>query len=149
MQFGPADWPFLPNEFECVQQTVWLFIKMSDWHFLRNTIDMYMGIYLYYIGRYLLMLPAIDRYLFYISTYTNDICSGYTRKYTYFSNLTVFFFSPYAPPLREMPRQPRRPIHPYTGRFLRITISILLFWYLILRSLYRKKRRVNSPALVT
>ncbi len=19
MQFGPADWPFLPNEFECVQ----------------------------------------------------------------------------------------------------------------------------------
>ncbi len=28
---------FLPNEFECIQ-TVWLFIKMSDWPFLRNTI---------------------------------------------------------------------------------------------------------------
>ncbi len=30
---------FLPNEFECIQ-TVWLFIKMSDWPFLRNTINM-------------------------------------------------------------------------------------------------------------
>ncbi len=39
MQFGPADWPFLPNEFECIQ-TVWLFIRMSDWLFLRNTSDM-------------------------------------------------------------------------------------------------------------
>ncbi len=38
MQFGPADWPFLPNEFECIQ-TVWLFIKMSDWPFLGNTIN--------------------------------------------------------------------------------------------------------------
>ncbi len=33
-----AVWPFLHNEFECVQ-TVWLFIKMSDWPFLRNTIE--------------------------------------------------------------------------------------------------------------
>ncbi len=39
MQFGPADWSFLPNEFECIQ-TVWPFIKMSDWPFLRNNIDM-------------------------------------------------------------------------------------------------------------
>ncbi len=38
MQFGPADCPFLPNDFKCVQ-TVWLFIKMSDWPILRNTID--------------------------------------------------------------------------------------------------------------
>ncbi len=38
-----AVWPcrlaFLPTEFECVQ-TVWFFIKMSDWPFLRKTIDM-------------------------------------------------------------------------------------------------------------
>ncbi len=33
MQFSPADWSFLPNEFEWVQ-TVWLFIKMSNWPFL-------------------------------------------------------------------------------------------------------------------
>ncbi len=26
MQFGPAGWPFLPNEFECIQ-SVWLFFK--------------------------------------------------------------------------------------------------------------------------
>ncbi len=38
MQFGSADWSFLPIEFECVQ-TVWLFIKMSDWPFLRNIIE--------------------------------------------------------------------------------------------------------------
>ncbi len=39
MQFGPADWPFLPNEFKCMK-IVWPFIKISDWPFLRNTIDM-------------------------------------------------------------------------------------------------------------
>ncbi len=38
MHFGPADWSFLPNEFECVQ-TVWLFDKMLDRPFSRNTID--------------------------------------------------------------------------------------------------------------
>ncbi len=29
---------FIPNEFECIQ-TVWLFIRMSDWPFLSNIID--------------------------------------------------------------------------------------------------------------
>ncbi len=29
MQFGLADGPFLPNEFECMK-TVWPFIKISD-----------------------------------------------------------------------------------------------------------------------
>ncbi len=45
MQFGHADWPFLPNDFKCVQ-TVWLFIKMSDWPFLRNTINMYKFVFI-------------------------------------------------------------------------------------------------------
>ncbi len=39
MQFVFAYQPFLPEEFEHVQ-TVWLVIKMSDWPFLSNTIDM-------------------------------------------------------------------------------------------------------------
>ncbi len=38
MQFGPADWPFLPHAFECMK-SVWPFIKISDWPFLHNTID--------------------------------------------------------------------------------------------------------------
>ncbi len=38
MQFGPTDWPFLPNVFECMK-SVWPFIKISDWPFLRNTVD--------------------------------------------------------------------------------------------------------------
>ncbi len=39
MQFDPADWPFLPNAFECMK-SVWSFIKISDWSFLRNIVDM-------------------------------------------------------------------------------------------------------------
>ncbi len=38
MQFGPVDWPFSPNVFECMK-SVWPFMKISDWPFLRNTVD--------------------------------------------------------------------------------------------------------------
>ncbi len=38
MQFGPADWSFLPNMFERMK-SVLPFIKISDWPFLRGTVD--------------------------------------------------------------------------------------------------------------
>ncbi len=38
MQFDLENWS-LPIEFECMK-TVWPFIKISSWPFLRNTIDM-------------------------------------------------------------------------------------------------------------
>ncbi len=43
MQFVLAHWPFLPKEFEWVQ-TVWLFTKMSNLPFLRNTVNMIMSV---------------------------------------------------------------------------------------------------------
>ncbi len=39
MQFGGADWLFLPNAFEGMK-AVWPFIKISDRPFLRNAVDM-------------------------------------------------------------------------------------------------------------
>ncbi len=37
-QFDPADLPFSPNAFECMK-SVLPSIKISDWIFLRNTVD--------------------------------------------------------------------------------------------------------------
>ncbi len=42
MQFGPADWPFLPTAFGSMK-IVWPFSKISDWPFLRNTVDIHMN----------------------------------------------------------------------------------------------------------
>ncbi len=42
MQFGSADWPFLPNAFECMK-SVWPYIKISDWLILRNTVDIFIS----------------------------------------------------------------------------------------------------------